>query len=246
MRKPRIFCPELSASSYKCTNIKQIHHLAKVLRLKVNDTVELFDGLGSFASGIIQDIGKTHINFHVNDIELTQSPYQKSYQAIVPYIKKENLNYLLQKLVELGVHSILIYKPDHLDQSLAKKDLSKLNFRLEEAMISACEQSSCNHLPSISYFNGLGESLDAAKRYDGFEGVFVLDTIANQSIKDDEILNLDAISIVTGPESGFSATERKIMNELELRSLKAGHYIFRAETAPIVGLTMFHNLAGEY
>ena len=117
---------------------------------------------------------------------------------------------------------------------------------IRDSMISACEQSSCNHLPSISYFNGLGESLDAAKRYDGFEGVFVLDTIANQSIKDDEILNLDAISIVTGPESGFSATERKIMNELELRSLKAGHYILRAETAPIVGLTMFHNLAGEY
>ena len=68
MRKPRIFCPELSASSYKCTNIKQIHHLAKVLRLKVNDTVELFDGLGSFASGIIQDIGKTHINFHEENL----------------------------------------------------------------------------------------------------------------------------------------------------------------------------------
>ena len=113
-------------------------------------------------------------------------------------------------------------------------------------MISACEQSSCNHLPSIGYFNGLGESLDAAKRYDGFEGVFVLDTIANQSIKDDEILNLDAISIVTGPESGFSSAERKIMNAIELRSFKAGHYILRAETAPIVGLTMFHSLVGEY
>ena len=246
MRKPRIFCPELSASSYKCTNIIEIHHLAKVLRLKVNDTVELFDGLGSLASGIIQDIGKTHINFHVNGIELTKSPYQKSYQAIIPYIKKENLIYLLQKLVELGVNSILLYKPDHLDQSLAKKDLSKLNFRLEESMISACEQSCCNHLPSINYFNGLSECLDAAKRYEFFDGVFVLDTIANTSIKDHEILNIDSISIVTGPESGFSAAERKIMNALELRSFKAGHYILRAETAPIVGLTMFHSLAGEY
>jgi 16S rRNA (uracil1498-N3)-methyltransferase len=132
MRKPRIFCPELSSSSYKCTNIKQIHHLAKVLRLKANDPVELFDGQGTIANGIIQEIEKDYINFHIDDISFMQNPYQKSYQAIIPYIKKENLIYSLQKLIELGVNSILIYKPDHLDQSLAKKDLSKLNLRLEE------------------------------------------------------------------------------------------------------------------
>ena len=131
MRKPRIFCPELSSSSYKSTNIKQIHHLAKVLRLKANDPVELFDGQGTIANGIIQEIAKDYINFQIDDISFMQNPYQKSYQAIIPYIKKENLIYSLQKLIELGVNSILIYKPDHLDQSLAKKDLSKLNLRLE-------------------------------------------------------------------------------------------------------------------
>ena len=58
MRKPRIFCLELPASNYKLTNIKQIHHLAKVLRLKSGDAVELFDGNGSVASGKIQEITK--------------------------------------------------------------------------------------------------------------------------------------------------------------------------------------------
>ena len=246
MRKPRIFCPELSASIYKCTNIKQIHHLAKVLRLKENDPVEVFDGLGSFASGTVKDIRKAHINFNVNEIILSQNPYQKSYQAIVPYIKKENLIYLVQKLVELGVNSILVYKPNRLDQSLAKKDLSKLNLRLEEAMINACEQSYCNHLPSISYFNGLEECLNITKRHGVLEGVFVLDTIATQLIKDHEILKLNTISIITGPESGFSETERQLINEMGLKSFKAGHYILRAETAPLTGLTMIHSMVGEY
>ena len=63
MRKPRIFCPELSSPTYKCTNIKQIHHLAKVLRLKPNDPVELFDGKGSLANGAIQEIAKAYIKF---------------------------------------------------------------------------------------------------------------------------------------------------------------------------------------
>jgi len=246
MRKPRIFCPELSSSSYKCTNIKQIHHLAKVLRLKANDPVELFDGQGTIANGIIQEIEKDYINFHIDDISFMQNPYQKSYQSIIPYIKKENLIYSLQKLIELGVNSILIYKPDHLDQSLAKKDLSKLNLRLEEAMISACEQSGCNHVPTIHYFNELKECLQSIKITSDTEGLFVLDTIANRFIKDHEILSLNSITLVTGPESGFSETERHIIKELGLQSLKIGHYVLRAETAPVVGLSKFHSLFGEY
>jgi 16S rRNA (uracil1498-N3)-methyltransferase len=246
MRKPRIFCPELSSSSYKCTNIKQIHHLAKVLRLKANDPVELFDGQGTIANGIIQEIEKDYINFHIDDISFMQNPYQKSYQAIIPYIKKENLIYSLQKLIELGVNSILIYKPDHLDQSLAKKDLSKLNLRLEEAMISACEQSGCNHVPTIHYFNELKECLHSIKITSDTEGLFVLDTIANRFIKDHEILSLNSITLITGPESGFSETERYIIKEVGLQSLKIGHYVLRAETAPVVGLSKFHSLFGEY
>ena len=246
MRKPRIFCPELSSSSYKCTNIKQIHHLAKVLRLKANDPVELFDGQGTIANGIIQEIAKDYINFHIDDISFMQNPYQKSYQAIIPYIKKENLIYSLQKLIELGVNSILIYKPDHLDQSLAKKDLSKLNLRLKEAMISACEQSGCNHVPTIHYFNELKECLHSIKITSDTEGLFVLDTIANRFIKDHEILSLNSITLITGPESGFSETERHMIKELGLQSLKIGHYVLRAETAPVVGLSKFHSLFGEY
>jgi 16S rRNA (uracil1498-N3)-methyltransferase len=246
MRKPRIFCPELPSSSYKCTNIKQIHHLAKVLRLKANDPVELFDGQGTIANGIIQEIEKDYINFHIDDISFMQNPYQKSYQAIIPYIKKENLIYSLQKLIELGVNSILIYKPDHLDQSLAKKDLSKLNLRLEEAMISACEQSGCNHVPTIHYFNELKECLHSIKITSDTEGLFVLDTIANRFIKDHEILSLNSITLITGPESGFSETERHMIKELGLQSLKIGHYVLRAETAPVVGLSKFHSLFGEY
>ena len=152
----------------------------------------------------------------------------------------------MQKLIELGVNSILIYKPDHLDQSLTKKDLSKLNLRLEEAIISACEQSGCNHFPSIDYFDGLKKCLQSRKVNSDFDGLFVLDTIANQFIKDHEVLSLNSISIITGPESGFSAAERETMSELGLRSLKIGHYVLRAETAPVVGLSKFHSLSGEY
>ena len=58
-------------------------------------------------------------------------------------------------------------------------------------------------------------------------------------------MNLNSIGFITGPESGFSEAEREIVNELGLQSFKIGHYVLRAETAPIVGLSMFHGLLGE-
>ena len=246
MRSPRIFCPKLSSQRYKCTNIKQIHHLAKVLRLRPNDSVELFDGRGSLARGNIQEIGKSHIDIDVGDVSLVENPYHKFYQAVIPYIKKENLIYSVQKLIETGVNSILIYKPNQLAQSLAKRDLSKLNTQLEEAIIGACEQSGCNFVPNISYFNGLKECLHSIQERGDFEGVFVLDTIANQFITSHKNLSINNISFITGPESGFSEIERAIMKDLEIKTLKIGHYILRAETAPAIGLTKLHSLFGEY
>ena len=246
MRKPRIFCPELSSPTYKCTNIKQIHHLAKVLRLKLNDHVELFDGKGALARGNVQEIEKDYIKFEVDNLSFLKNPYLKFYQAIIPYIKKENLIYSLQKLVELGVNSLLIYKPELLDQSLAKKDLSKFNDRLKEAAILACEQSGCNHLPKINFFNNLKQCLKSIEGNTNFEGLFVLDTIANQFLKNHESLKLNEISIITGPESGYSEKERETMNALGLKSRKIGHYVLRAETAPIIGISKFHTLLGEH
>ena len=245
MRKPRIFCPKLSSPIFTCTNIKQIHHLAKVLRLKLNDHVELFDGKGALARGAVQEIAKDHIKFEVDSLSFLKNPYLKFYQVIIPYIKKENLIFSLQKLVELGVNSILIYKPELLDQSLAKKDLAKLNDRVEEAVIHACEQSGCNHLPKTKFFNDLSQCLQGIKGNTNFDGLFVLDTIANQFFNNNESLSLDEISIITGPESGFSEKERETMDSFGLKSLKIGHYVLRAETAPVIGISKFHALLGE-
>ena len=245
MRKPRIYCPKLSAPSYKCTNIKQIHHLAKVLRLKPNDPVELFDGCGFMANGTIGEIDKAYISFHVGDILLVQNPYQKSYQAIIPYIKKENLVFLIQKLTEIGINSLIIYRPDQIDQSLAKKDTSKLNEKIEDSIISACEQSGCNFIPAVKYFKGLDEALKHVMKENEPENVFVLDTITDKLSGNPLKSHAKMISFITGPESGFSKNERDLMLQKKLTNFCLGHYVLRAETAPLVALSKLHLLNGE-
>tara|TARA_B110000438_G_scaffold278599_1_gene302329 strand:+ start:513 stop:1256 length:744 start_codon:yes stop_codon:yes gene_type:complete len=245
MRTPRILCEALRSPSIHNTNIKQIQHLAKVLRAKPGDLVQLFDGKGRVAAGKIHELTKTSITFLVAEIFTEKNPYQRYYQAIFPYIKKENLIYLSQKLVEIGINSLVIFRPDNIDQSIAKKDARKLNERIEEAVVHACEQSGCNYLPLIKYCNSLSDALDCVLDEAGPKDIFVLDTIADKLSRDIKESDAKMISFITGPESGFSQKERLLMDQHKLLNYKIGNYILRAETAPIVALSKLHTLFGE-
>ena len=246
MRTPRILCEELSPPSIHYTNIKQIHHLAKVLRLKPGDSVQLFDGKGNFAAAKINELSKQSIHFLIDEVCLEKNPYRTSYQAIFPYIKKENLIFLIQKLTEIGINSMVIFKPDHIDQSLIKKDVSKLNERVAEAIIHACEQSGCNFMPRVEYFKDLDHALNHVLEDSASEDVFVLDTIADKLSGELFKSNAKMISFITGPESGFSKNERTLMTKKKLSNFCLGHYILRAETAPLVALSKLHTLNGEH
>jgi 16S rRNA (uracil1498-N3)-methyltransferase len=245
MRIPRILCAELSSAIIYCTNIKQIHHLAKVLRVKPGQLLQLFDGHGGLATGTILEITKISISITVENYTTELNPYHRAYQAIIPHIKKENLFYLVQKLVEIGVNSLILFKPDHLDQSLVKKDIDKLHDRIDEAVIHACEQSGCNYLPSILYFDNLNTALDHVLQETESKNVFVLDTIADKLSGEMRECDTQMISFITGPESGFSSQERLLLDKRNLSSFRLGHYVLRAETAPLVALSKLHTLHGE-
>ena len=245
MRTPRILCEELSSPSIQYTNIKQIHHLAKVLRVKPGDSVQLFDGKGNVAAAKINELSKQSIHFLIDEVYAEKNPYRMNYQAIFPYIKKDNLIFLIQKLTEIGINSMVIFKPDHIDQSLVKKDMGKLNEKIEEAIIHACEQSGCNFMPTVKYFKGLDDALEHATTGTESENIFVLDTIADKLSGDLLKSNAKMISFITGPESGFSNNERALMAQKKISNYRLGHYILRAETAPLVTLSKLHILNGE-
>ena len=245
MRTPRILCEELSSPSIQYTNIKQIHHLAKVLRVKPGDSVQLFDGKGNVAAAKINELSKQSIHFLIDELYAEKNPYRMNYQAIFPYIKKDNLIFLIQKLTEIGINSMVIFKPDHIDQSLVKKDTGKLNEKIEEAIIHACEQSGCNFMPTVKYFNGLDDALQHATTETESEDIFVLDTIADKLSGDLLKSNAKMTSFITGPESGFSNNERALMAQKKISNYRLGHYILRAETAPLVTLSKLHTLNGE-
>ena len=238
MRIHRIYCKSVSEknSVFKIDQAQSLH-LTKVLRLAVNDEVEVFDGHGSSAICKILESNRSSVSLQrVSDIKIDKPPTNRL-GFILPFIKKENFHFMLQKLCEIGATEFIFYKPDLIDQSIAKKDLSKIYSKSEEVIISACKQCGTNFLPITSFVSSLS---DAIKKLDQSSTKYVFDVEANDNF-DVSLVESNNIFVITGAESGFSESEINHMYEKDFSFKLLSKNILRAETAPLVIASLFQN-----
>ena len=166
-----------------------------------------------------------------------QQPERINLKVLIPYIKKENLFFAIQKVTEIGVSNISLFRPDNVDQSIKKKDLSKINEKAYLIITQACEQNGSNIVPDFQIYENLSSAID----HDSFSIFFDLDAANDfQSIKNIE----DSITLITGPESGFSKKEREFLNAEASYNISLGKNILRAETAPITALSVIKSNLG--
>jgi 16S rRNA (uracil1498-N3)-methyltransferase len=242
VRIHRIYCKSVSVtkSVFKIDQAQSLH-LTKVLRLAVNDEVEVFDGNGSSATCKILESNRSSVSLQrVSDIKIDKPPTNRL-GFILPFIKKENFHFMIQKLCEIGATEFIFYKPDLIDQSIAKKDLSKIYSKSEEVIISACKQCGTNFLPITSFVSSLS---NATKKLDQSSTKYVFDVEAND-ILDVSLVKSNNIFVITGAESGFSESEINHMHEKDLTFKLLSKNILRAETAPLVIASLFQNHFGK-
>ena len=238
MRIHRIYCKSVSETNnvFKIDQAQSLH-LTKVLRLAVNDEVEVFDGNGSSAICKISESNRSSASLkRVSDIKIDKPPTNRL-GFILPFIKKENFHFMIQKLCEIGATEFIFYKPDLIDQSIAKKDLSKIYSKSEEVIISACKQCRTNFLPITSFVSSLS---NAIKKLDQSSTKYVFDVEAND-IFDVGLVKSNNIFAITGAESGFSESEINHMYEKDFSFKLLAKNILIAETAPLVIATLLQN-----
>ena len=123
MRIHRVYCKSVSGSNKKFAldNI-QSHHLIKALRLKEGRVVEVFDGNGSSASCEIVLLNNNKCELErISEVNKDNEPH-RTLTNVIPFIKTNNFNYMVQKLSEIGVNKFIIYKPCLLYTSDAADD----------------------------------------------------------------------------------------------------------------------------
>ena len=239
MRIHRVYCKSVSGPNqiFKIDE-SQSHHLIRALRLKEDDIVEVFDGQGISAHCKIIKLSKKYCEVEKAGEPLYQLAPKRILTAIIPIIKKNNFNFMIQKLTEIGVTKFIVYKPDLIDQSVSKKNFSVVIEKSHEININVCKQCGNNFLPEIEHKLNLKEAI---MQLEDSDEIFSFDTEAHEYFNQYELGEDSSIAIVTGPESGFSDEELELIKMQNIKKRYLGQNILRAETAPIYASSLIKN-----
>lgn len=216
------------------------HYLVRVLRVKKDDPLILFNGKGGEYQARIVEASKKKIRVEVqtfNEVDLESPLSLHLGQSIA---KGEKMDFILQKAVELGVHEIT---PLNTIRSNVKIPASREAKRLEHwngIIVSACEQCGRNKLPVLHPPTTLKKWLVEVKDWTGF----VLSPFGAPEVLPTGLPNQKA-AILIGPEGGFDADEIKLAKANHFSILNLGPRILRTETAGLAAMSILQAAFGD-
>ena len=220
---------------------KQHHFLKNVLRVKLNDVINVFDGItGEWRSKVISiSKDKTALKIEKKIRELETQP---DIWLIFAPIKLFRLNIIIQKAVELGVSKFVPCKTEF-------SNFDKLNYKnLELNAIEAAQQCERLDVPKIEKIINLDMMIKELP--DDRALVFCDESDTNlPSIYDELRSNLNKYlkwSVIIGPEGGFSIEERELIKKQKnVLHVTLGSRILRSDTAAISSLFCIQSMVDK-
>jgi 16S rRNA (uracil1498-N3)-methyltransferase len=206
-------------------------HITRVLRHKVGDSLLFFDGKGARLQGTITEVLEDgSVKGTLKDAGAT--PERRLKLHLYPALIKGNRwDWLLEKAVELGVHSI---NPVITKRTVARPEGKPE--RWERLVTAAAKQCGRATLPAVAEPRPL---LEAAKAAPG------LKLVAWEDAPDamvPELAEVGEVSLFVGPEGGFDKEE---VDSLQAVRFGLGPTILRAETAVLAAIVVVNHSAGK-
>ena len=220
---------------------KQHHFLKNVLRIKLNDTINFFDGITGEWEGNIISISKEEITIKIKK-KIKEYESQPDIWLIFSPIKLFRLNITIQKAVELGVSKFIPCKTEF-------SNFDKLNYKnIEMNAIEASQQCERLDVPNIEKIMDLNYLLDEFPSDRAL--IFCDESDKNlPTIYDEVKKKLDVYSkwaVIIGPEGGFSTSEKSNLNKLKnVLPVTLGKRILRSDTAAISSLFCIQSLVDK-
>jgi 16S rRNA (uracil1498-N3)-methyltransferase len=233
MSNIRLFFSEsLSINLNAKLDKSQSHYVNKVMRVKENETLSLFNESGEWEAKI-KEISKGIVEFIIIK-QLRQKDNEKDIWLAFSPIKSNYFNFMIQKATELGVTKFL---PIIFDRTVVRK-INK--DRLQKIIIEAAEQSSRINVPPIEKPQNLKNFLSENK--DKINLIFTDLNSQNKKL-DSKELSKKPICLIVGPEGDFSESEREEVLSFDgVKPLKINENILRSETAAISAISIINYL----
>ena len=213
---------------------EESRHIVKVLRKKVGDTIYITNGKGILFTTVIDVINKNSTELKIiNSKKESKSKFHINI-AVAPTKNNDRIEWFVEKSTEIGVNTISTVMCEKSERKKIKID------RLEKITISAMKQSLQLHKPIIQELVSFEEFIKNCKS----DNKFIAHCKENEKLfLGDCELNSNTITVLIGPEGGFSQKEIGLAEENGFISVSLGNTRLRTETAAIVAtqLLSVHN-----
>lgn len=239
----RLFVPlPLAANQTVCLEGEQARYLGRVMRMRIGDTIVVFDGSSGEYPAEIVEIAKQRVLVELGDERARDVESPLTIHLVQGVSRGERMDFVVQKSTELGVNRITPVLTERSVVRLDHKRSGKRQLHWTRIAQNACEQCGRNLVPQIDQPVALSEWLDQEPSAD--EARLLLRPGAEQSIKNIG-RSPTSLTILIGPEGGLSDTEYEKALYAGFEAVALGPRILRTETAALAALAVLQSQFGD-
>lgn len=224
-------------------------HAARVLRLQIDDEVQVLDGNGIW-EGKLTGVSEAGTEVEIkNALPSPEAPCQAILWQGLP--KADKMEWIVQKGTELGAAS---FWPVEMERSVVRPDKSsrdeKKRDRLRKIVLEAVKQSGRACIPYVEKTMTFSEAIQKAGQ--GMDLILVAWeeehslSLSEAVFQEKEKKGMPKkVLIVIGPEGGISLKEYEQLRAIGAKAVTLGKRILRTETAGLCALSVLWTALGE-
>jgi 16S rRNA (uracil1498-N3)-methyltransferase len=206
-------------------------HAVKVRRLRVGESVDLADGAGVIAHGVVAGAVGDVLTVEVARIETLPAPTPRLVVAqALP--KGDRGELAVELMTEIGVDAVVPWAASRCVTVWSGERGERARQRWESHAREAAKQSRRPRVPAV-------ESLATTKELAGRDAtILVLHEEATEPLTAVELPSAGEVLLVVGPEGGISAEELTVFQDASAYTCRLGPEVLRTSTAGLAALAV--------
>lgn len=223
----RFFVPEIGRSATVALTGEEAHHLTRVRRVKVGESVRVFDGCGIECEAAVSEIGKRSVTLTVLNCERVNRELPITLTLACALPKGDRLRWLVEKATELGVTRFVPLLTNRSTEHARGVAESKLRRWVIEAS-KQCGRNVLMEITASATWPAFLESCAPTCL------CLLADSRGATLALPESAQSAGEVAIAIGPEGGFTESERKAARARGWIGVQLGPRTLRIETAAIV------------
>jgi 16S rRNA (uracil1498-N3)-methyltransferase len=214
-------------------------HAVRVRRLRVGELVDLADGAGVVAHGLVVAAGGDVLTVEVRSRVAVPAPQPRLVVAqALP--KGDRGELAVELMTEVGVDAVVPWAASRCVPQWSGERGAKARARWAAHAREAAKQARRPRIPVI-------EALATTKELAGRDArIFVLHEDATDPMVSVELPAAGEVLLIVGPEGGISAAELTLFQDAGARTVRLGPEVLRTSTAGVAALAVLSARCGRW